>query len=141
MRLAVTRIDPTLPLPAYATPGSCAFDVYARVETVIAPHALALIPANLIVGVPPGHVLMLCSRSSTPKKGLLTPHGFGVIDQDFCGPENELKVQVLNYTDAPVTVARGERIAQAMVVPCPTLELEEVAATGASRGDFGSTGK
>jgi dUTP pyrophosphatase len=141
MKLQVTRVDQTLSLPTYATSGSCAFDLQARVETVVAPHALALIPANLIVRIPAGYVLMLCSRSSTPKRGLLTPHGFGVIDQDYCGPEDELKIQVLNYTDSPITVGRGDRLAQAMLVHCPRWDFEEVTADGQSRGAFGSTGK
>lgn len=141
MKLTITRVDQTLPMPTYGTAGSCAFDLYARVETVIPPHALAFVPGNFIVRIPEGYVLMLCSRSSTPKRGLLTPHGFGLIDQDFCGPEDELRVQVLNYTDAPVTVERGNRIAQAMLVPCPRWEFEEAAAEGPSRGAFGTTGK
>ncbi len=143
MELRLTRIDRDLPLPAYATTGSVAFDVYARQETVIAPHGLGLVPTNLIVQVPAGHALLLCSRSSTPKKkGLSTPHGFGIIDQDFCGPKDEMLVQVYNFTDAPVTVARGERFAQAMVVPVVRCELIETEiAAEKSRGGFGSTGR
>jgi dUTP pyrophosphatase len=141
MLLPVTRIDRDLPLPKYETPGAAAFDLLARVRTVIEPRELAFIPANLIVKIPDDHVLLLCSRSSTPKKkGLLTPHGFGVIDRDYCGPTDELKVQVYNFTAEPVTVERGERIAQALVLPAPTLEIVEVAASGESRGGFGSTG-
>jgi dUTP pyrophosphatase len=143
MRLEVARIDKTLPLPRYETTGACAFDVTARVDTVIAPKALGYVPGNLVVCVPDGYVLMLCSRSSTPrKKGLLTPHGFGVIDLDYCGPTDELIVQVYNFTDAPVTVARGERIAQCLVVPAVRCELAEVEKVGAkSRGAFGTTGQ
>jgi len=142
MELRLTRIDPSLPLPAYATAGSVAFDVYARQETVVPPHGLGLVPTNLVVQVPAGHALLLCSRSSTPKKkGLSTPHGFGIIDQDFCGPADEMLVQVYNFTDAPVIIARGERFAQAMVVPIGRCELVETAiATAESRGGFGSTG-
>ena len=71
MRLGITLIDKTLPMPAYATPGSVAFDVYARTDVSVASKAIELIPTNLIVRVPPGHALLLCSRSSTPlKKGL-----------------------------------------------------------------------
>lgn len=142
MELKVTRIDTTLPLPEYTTPGAAAFDVYARVETIVAPHALGFVPGNFIVHVPDGHVLLLASRSSTPrKKGLHMPHGMGVIDRDYCGPNDELLVQVWNPGDAPVVVARGERIAQAFVVPAPRLEIVEVpAGEGASRGGFGTTG-
>ncbi|MFA6603748.1 MAG: dUTP diphosphatase [Patescibacteria group bacterium] len=141
INLEISRIDPTLPLPTYATPGSVAFDIYAREETAIAPAKLALIPSNLIVRVPEGYVLLLASRSSTPlKKGLLTPHGIGIVDQDFCGPTDEMKVQVYNFTAAEVVIKRGERIAQALVLPVAKCDLVEVEMTGASRGGYGSTG-
>jgi dUTP pyrophosphatase len=142
MKLAVTRIDQALPLPKYETPGACAFDVFARETAVIAPKTLGFIPTGLVVCVPEGHALLLASRSSTPKKkGLLIPHGMGIVDQDYCGPEDEMRVQVWNFTDSPVTVERGERVAQAMLVPVVRCELVETApATEKSRGGFGSTG-
>lgn len=145
MDLRITRIDKDLPLPKYETPGACAFDVCAREETVVAPKSLGFIPTGLVVCVPDGHTLLLASRSSTPKKkGLLIPHGIGIVDQDYCGPEDELKVQVWNFTDEPVTVARGERVAQAMLVPivrCALTEVELEKEGAKSRGGFGSTGQ
>lgn len=142
MQLRVTRVDTALPLPKYESAGACAFDVYARIETVIEPKSLGYVPTNLIVCVPEGYVLLLCSRSSTPrKKGLLTPQGVGVIDQDYCGPTDEMLLQVMNFTDAPVTVARGERIGQALVMPIARCEVVEgPPQSDKSRGGFGSTG-
>ena len=141
MQLRITRIDATLPMPKYETAGSCAFDVYARVDTVIEPKSLGRIPTNLIVCVPEGHVLLLCSRSSTPKKkGLLAPQGVGVIDQDFCGQNDEMLFQVWNFSDETVTVTRGERVAQALVVPIASCEIFEGTPNADSRGGFGSTG-
>ncbi|HSD12640.1 MAG TPA: dUTP diphosphatase [Patescibacteria group bacterium] len=142
MELRVTRVDKSLPLPKYETPGACAFDVFARETTVVAPKSLGFIPTGLVVCVPEGHTLLLASRSSTPKKkGLLIPHGIGIVDQDYCGPDDEMKVQVWNFTDAPVTVERGERVAQAMLVPIVRCALVDVAPRAdKSRGGFGSTG-
>ena len=142
MELRFTRVDETLPAPTYATHGSVAFDVAARVDVVVAPGTLARIPSNLIVNVPVGYVLMLCSRSSTPAKlGLHVPHGVGLVDQDYCGPSDELLVQVYNPGPAPVEVKRGDRIAQAMLVPVERATLVESAlATSENRGGFGSTG-
>ncbi|HCC22422.1 dUTPase [Candidatus Uhrbacteria bacterium RIFOXYC2_FULL_47_19] len=141
MQLPITRIDKTLPLPKYETPGSVAFDLYARETTTVQPNALALIPANLIVQIPPGFTLLLAARSSTPKKGLSVPHGIGIIDQDFCGPNDELSVQVMNWTNQQVTVERGERIAQALIVPIAQVELvERETVTSTNRNGFGSTG-
>ena len=142
MELRITRIDPTLPMPEYQTPGSVAFDVYARESVTIAPKTIALIPTNLIVCVPEGYVLLLASRSSTPKKsGLLPPHGIGVLDQDYCGPKDEMLVQVWNFTDAPSVVERGQRIAQALIMPIERCTLVEApVTTEKSRGGVGSTG-
>jgi dUTP pyrophosphatase len=143
MELRISRIDPTLPMPKYETGGACAFDVHARIDVEIAPRSLGFIPGNLIVCVPTGYALILASRSSTPKrKGLLIPHGIGIVDQDYCGPNDELTVQVYNFTDQPVSVARGERIAQALLVPIEKCVLKEVEPQAASsRGGFGSTGQ
>ena len=143
LRVRIARVDPALPLPAYETPGSVGFDLLAREETMVAPGGIARIPANVIVETPPGYMLLVAARSSTPaKKGLSVPHGIGVIDQDYCGPEDEVKVQVYNFTDAPVTVARGERIAQGIFVRVDQAAWEELAAPERpTRGGFGSTGE
>lgn len=138
----IARVDRSLPLPTYSTPGSAGFDLVARCETVIAPRQIARIPANVIVATPPGYVLIVASRSGTPaKKGLTPPHGIGVIDRDFHGPEDEILVQVYNFTDLEVTVHRGERVAQGLFVRVDRACWHELSeAEGPSRGGFGSTG-
>lgn len=143
MKLAITRIDNDLPLPKYETPGAVAFDVYARETIAVEARAIALVPTNLVVQIPEGYALLLASRSSTPrKKGLTIPHGIGIIDQDYCGPEDELRAQVFNNGTEAVTVERGERIAQALIVPIVRVEIvEREFATTESRGGFGSTGQ
>jgi len=140
--LRVRRIDPDLPLPQYQTAGSVGFDLVVREDTRIQPWEIALVPCNLVVQTPPGFMLLVAARSSTPRrKGLLVPHGVGIIDQDYCGPEDEIRVQVLNFTSRPVVVERGERIAQAILVSIARAELVESTALPAeSRGGFGSTG-
>ena len=86
-------------------------------------------------------MLLVTLRSSTPRrKGLLAPHGVGIIDQDYCGEGDELMVQVYNFRDEAVTVKRGERIAQAMFVPIMHVTWHEVDDMGKGRGGFGSTG-
>lgn len=141
MNVRIQRIDKTLPLPLYETGGSVGFDFLAREECVITPGAIVLIPSNVIVEVPKGYMLMVASRSSTPrKKNLTPPHGFGVIDHDYCGPEDEIKIQVYNFGTNPVTVARGEKIAQGIFVRVDHCTFEEVDhITHKSRGGFGST--
>lgn len=142
MKVSIKRIDAELPLPVYESVGAVGFDFVAREETVVAAKSLGLIPANVVVEVPAGYMLVIASRSSAPKKkGLLTPHGVGIIDHDYCGPSDEIKVQVYNFRGETVVIARGEKIAQGVFVRIDKFEFEEVAEMKReSRGGFGSTG-
>ncbi|MFA6486370.1 MAG: dUTP diphosphatase [Candidatus Magasanikbacteria bacterium] len=142
MQIKITRIDKTLPLPAYHTAGSVAFDFAASADTTIASRALGYIPTGLIIQAPPGYMLAIIARSSLAKKhGLMLGNGVGVIDQDYCGPQDEIKLMVYNITDAPVTITRGERVAQGIFLPVQIAEWQEVdEIASASRGGFGSTG-
>lgn len=138
----IKRIDHDLPLPQYETKGSVGFDLLARETVVIKPQEIARIPANVIVEVPQGYALFLAPRSSTPvKKSLMFPHSIGVIDQDYCGDNDELLIQVYNFSQEAVTVERGEKIAQGLFVKCDQLPWKEVVEMGGeNRGGFGSTG-
>ena len=141
LQVTIKRIDTSLPLPTYATAGSVGFDLVCREETEVAPRKLGYIPGNVIVQTPPGYMLLLTMRSSTPRrKGLLIPHGVGIIDQDYCGDGDELMVQVYNFRDEAIKVQRGERIAQGLFVPVLQVVWNEVESVGKGRGGFGSTG-
>ncbi len=142
MQVNIKRIDPTLPLPAYHTAGSAAFDLYARETVAIAPHGLYKIPSNVIIATPPGHVLLVFARSSlASKKGLMLGNSVGVLDSDYCGPADEILISVYNFTDQAVTVERGERIAQGIIIPIEHAEWQEANMLAEeSRGGFGSTG-
>lgn len=141
LEVMVKRVDPTLPLPTYATEGAVGFDLICREHTEIAAHQLGRVPGNVIVTTPPGYMLLITLRSSTPKrKGLLMPHGVGVVDQDYCGEGDELLMPVYNFRDETVVVQRGERIAQGIFVPIMRVTWHEVDEVGLARGGFGSTG-
>ncbi|MDP2677082.1 MAG: dUTP diphosphatase [bacterium] len=142
MNVRIKRIDKSMPLPEYQTQGAAAFDVYSRIDTTIEPQSLGYIPTNLIIESPEDHVLILASRSSSPKKGLLIPHGMGVIDSDYCGDTDEILFQVLNYTNSPVVIKRGDRIGQGMFVKLSRARSwdEQESMDKKSRGGFGSTG-
>ena len=142
MRLKIKRLDPSIGLPAPATGGAAGFDLAAAADVEVPPRSIRLIGTGLVIGVPDGHFLGIFARSSTPlKRGLMVANGVGIIDSDYCGPADEIKIQVLNITDAPVTVARGDRLAQGIVLPCPRVEWNEVEEmTVPTRGGFGSTG-
>ncbi|MBT3292704.1 dUTP diphosphatase [Candidatus Peregrinibacteria bacterium] len=142
MQVSIQRIDTSLPLPQYESKGAVGFDFVTRETTTIEAGCIGLVPGNVIVKVPEGHMLIISPRSSLPrKKGLVCPHSIGVIDQDYHGPEDEILIQVQNITKEPVTVERGERIAQGLFVRVDRAEWQEVDSHGAeTRGGFGSTG-
>jgi len=141
MKVKIKRIDKSLPLPVYETAGAVGFDLLCRESQTIAPQTVGLIPANVIVETPPGYMLMVTLRSSTPRKrNLLIPHGVGVIDQDYCGDGDEILLQVYNFSQSPVTVERGDRIAQGIFVKVAQADWIEVDQMDAeTRGGFGST--
>jgi len=142
MKVKIKRIDKSLPIPEYQTNGSVAFDLYSRLDLEIKPNKIMLIPTNLIIQTPPGYMLMLASRSSTPMKlGLRVSNGIGIIDQDYCGPEDEIKLQVQNFTNKTVKIEKGQRIGQATFVQINKAKWDEDDEIKTnSRGGFGSTG-
>ncbi len=141
MYVSIQRIDATLPLPQYHSAGAVGFDLVTRETTVIEPGKIGLVPGNVIVKVPEGFALLIVPRSSLPRKKMLVcPHSIGVIDQDYHGPKDEILVQVQNIGSEPVTVERGERIAQGIFVRVDRAEWVEVDGHSAgTRGGFGST--
>jgi len=143
MKVRIKRIDKSLPLPVYETGGSVGFDLLSRIKMDIKPGQIALIPSNVIVEVPNGYSLIVASRSSTPRKlGLTEPHGIGIIDQDYCGNDDEIKIQVMNFTGKQVTIEKGAKIAQGLFIRTDRFEFQEVEEIKKeSRGGFGSTDK
>jgi dUTP pyrophosphatase len=142
MDVFITRVDPTLELPQYHTVGAAAFDFVTRETTTIEAGKIGLVPGNVIVKVPEGFALLVLPRSSLPRKKMLVcPHSLGLIDQDYHGPKDEIFVQVQNISEGPVTIERGERIAQGLFVKIERATFKEVDSHGVdSRGGFGSTG-
>ena len=142
MKIHIKRIDKTLPLPKYQTGGSVAFDMYTRIEAHIPPGETALLPSNLIIKPPPGYMLMLAARSSLAKKrGLKMANGVGIIDQDYCGNEDEIHMLIHNFSKEGVDVARGDRLAQGIFVPITKATWDEHQEMNEeNRGGFGTTG-
>ena len=142
LNVRIRRIDSSLPLPKHETSGSVGFDLRSRKSITVPPSEIRRVPANVIVAVPDGYMLMIAARSSLPfRKGLMIPNGVGVVDRDYCGPEDEIHVQVYNFSKRPVEVARGERLAQGILVRADRVAWDEAEALREkSRGGFGSTG-
>jgi dUTP pyrophosphatase len=143
MLLKIRRRDATVALPGYGTDDSAGFDLASSHDLVVPPGQIALVRTGLVIEVPPGHFLGIFARSSTPlKRGLLVANGVGVVDPDYSGPNDEIMIQVLNFTASPVAVSRGDRLAQGIVLPAPRVTWEEVSSIkDVTRGGFGGTGR
>ena len=138
----IRRLHPHVSLPEYQTSGSAAFDLAASDDVTIAPGEVKLVPTGLVIEVPAGMFLGIFARSSTPlKRGLMVANGVGVVDSDYCGPQDEIKIAVINVTKTAIDVKRGDRLAQGILLPTPRIEWEEVGELRSdSRGGFGATG-
>jgi dUTP pyrophosphatase len=107
-----------MPLPSYQTAGAAGFDLAASADVTIDPGQIVLVPTGLVIEVPAGHFLGIFARSSTPlKRGLVVANGVGVVDSDYCGPADEIRIQVLNVSRESVVVRRGDRLAQGIILP------------------------
>ena len=141
MEVPVRRIDTDLPLPEYKTAGAAAMDCYVRIDTTVAPGTVSYVPLNLAMRPPRGHFVLLIARSSLHKRGIMLANNVGIGDEDFCGDNDEYQAALYNFSGAPVTMARGERIVQMLLLPFDRVTWQEVASLGApDRGGFGTTG-
>lgn len=141
LSVRITRIHPDAVLPQYQTADAAGFDLAALQDVTIEPGRVALIPTGLVIRVPVRMFLGIFARSSTPmKRGLMIANGVGVVDPDYCGPTDEVKVAVMNFTEATVTVKAGDRIAQGILLDAPRVEWVEAETSETSRGGFGSSG-
>ena len=145
--LAVVRLDPELPLPARAHDGDAGVDLYSAVDVVLEPGRRALVPTGIAVAIPHGMVGLVHPRSGLATRvGLSIVNTPGTVDAGYRG---ELKVTLINLDpDQPITVARGDRIAQLLVQRIELPELVEVASfdeagladTTRGSGGHGSSG-
>ena len=137
-------LDPRAKAPLYATPGAAAADLCALLDEplTIAPMQRVLVPTGLAIELPgPDCVALVYARSGLSiKHGLCMANGVGVIDSDYRG---ELRVPMVNLSDAPYTVQPGERVAQlciALVWQAAFVPADTLTDTARGAGGFGSTG-
>lgn len=141
MKVSIKRFDTSLPLPEYKTTGAAGMDLYAREETVIPAHSIGYVPLNIALQLPKDCWLLVSARSSLHKRGVMMANGIGVGDYDYRGDGDEYKAALLNFTDQSVTIERGERIVQMIVMQRePVTLVEKESFETADRGGFGSTG-
>jgi dUTP pyrophosphatase len=140
--LPLRRIDPGLPIPAYAHDGDAGLDLFAADDVVLAPFERALVPTGVAVAIPEGYAGFVQPRSGLAlRSGLSFVNTPGLIDAHYRG---EIKLIAINLD--PVTaieIKRGDKVAQLViqaverVVVTPVETLDE---TRRGEGGFGSTG-
>lgn len=137
----VRRDDPSVPLPAYAREGDAGLDLAAAAPVTLPPGGRALVPTGLRVAIPDGHAGLVLPRSGLAlRTGVTVLNAPGLIDSGYRG---EIGVLLINHDAEPVTIGRGERIAQLVIQAVARATLLEVPALGESTrgtGGFGSTG-
>lgn len=141
--IRIKRLDPRATLPAYQTSGSAAFDLSLIEEVTIPAQSFVKVRTGLVIQIPEQHVLLIAARSSSPiKKGITIANGIGIIDSDYCGPEDEIFLLLKNVRDEPIQLQAGDRVCQALIVPVLQGLIEEVQEmTAPNRGGHGSTGQ
>ena len=153
MKIRIYRKDKSVPLPERKTSRSVGLDVYASETVELYPGEVKLVPTGLIIQSPPGYFFKIFIRSGfAVKNGVSLANDVGIIDEDYCGPEDEVKIALVRHynprdprRDEPLVIPRGTRIAQLIFEKneFPEIEWEEQERpdfAGRTRGGFGSTG-
>ncbi len=143
VRRVRTHAEP-LPLPRYETALAAGLDLRADIEgeRVLGPLERMAVPTGLALALPPGY-----EGQVRPRSGLALRHGVtllnapGTVDADYRG---EVQVVLVNLSNEPFTLRRGDRVAQLVVAAAPQAALVEVDVleeTSRGAGGFGSTGR
>ena len=141
IKLPVTRLDPSIELPAYAREGDAGLDLRAAHEATLEPGGRGLVGTGLAVAIPPGYAGLVIPRSGLAlSQGVTVLNAPGLVDAGYRG---ELKVLLVNHGEKPVTVRRGDRVAQLVVQSverAEPIEVGELPPSERGAGGFGSTG-
>lgn len=140
--VTVTRLDPDVPLPAYAHPGDAGADLVTTVDVHLPPGERVLVPTGIAIALPEGFAAFV-----HPRSGLALRHGLSIVNTPGtidAGYRGEIKVLLVNHDHADaVTLSRGDRIAQLVVQRVEHVRFAESGVLPASErgsGGYGSTG-
>jgi dUTP pyrophosphatase len=142
LEVPVRRLDPDIPMPAYAHPGDAGADLVTTVDVTLAPGERAMVPTGIALALPDGYVALV-----HPRSGLAARHGLSIVNTPGtidAGYRGEIKVMLINHDPRePIELRRGDRIAQLVVQRFERAAFVEVAALPESvrgAGGYGSTG-
>ena len=142
MKISFLKLDPELPTPRHSHPGDGGVDLYARIDFELVPGERQMIPTGVAIAIPDGYAGLV-----VPRSGLAARHGFGVVNSPGLidsGYRGEVQVILINHGDETVSMTRGERIAQLVVIPVADqqwIAVEDLPGTVRGEGGFGSTGR
>jgi dUTP pyrophosphatase len=153
MKIRIYRKDKSIPLPERKTKHSVGLDVYVSETIALHSGEVKLAPTGLIIESPPGYYFRIHVRSGfSVKHGISLANDVGIVDEDYCGREDELKIALIKHfnpndldKDKPFIIEKGTRIAQIIFEKntVPEVEWDEQDNpdfAGKTRGGFGSTG-
>lgn len=140
--LPIKRLDPSVELPRYAYCGDAGLDIRSNEDIVLKPYERAMVSTGLAIAIPDGYAGFMQPRSGlAAKQGLTVLNTPGLIDAHYRG---ELKIIIINLDkEHPVSIHKGDRIAQLVIQAVPQVELNEVddlGDTDRGQGGFGSSG-
>jgi dUTP pyrophosphatase len=138
--MRIKKESPDAQIPTLGSEGAGAFDCYAHQSATLYPGEKQKISLGFRIEVPANHVAMLVPRSSTGSRGMHLANGIGILDSDFRGVAI---ANIVNNSDEPMLITRGDRICQMLISPVwvPKLQVvEELSDTVRGEGGFGSTG-
>lgn len=139
----VKRLREDVQIPEYHTGKAAGFDLAIADRITVGSAGydgqIVLAGTGLVIAAPIDHFLYITFRSSTPRKYGVTVLE-GIVDEDYCGDEDEIKLQIMNLSKAAKTIPAGTRLAQGVFIPVAQGVFYESNVMGKSRGGFGSTG-
>ena len=146
MQIKIKKVHPDAVIPKFATNGAACFDLHAvdcgDGAPIFAGSALT-IRTGLAFEIPPGNVMLIFSRSGHGfNNDVSLSNAVGVIDSDYRG-EVHVKLRNDSGLGAVFRAHPGDRIAQALILPLPHIQLVEsmdLSDTERGAGGFGSTG-
>ncbi|MEU7873813.1 dUTP diphosphatase [Dactylosporangium sp. NPDC049140] len=142
MDVLVRRLDPELPLPAYAHPGDAGADLYAAQDVELGPGERALVRTGIAIALPEGYVGLVHPRSGlAAKMGVTIVNAPGTVDSGYRG---EILVNLINHDRViPAKISRGDRIAQLVIQRVERAHfhaVDDLPDTVRGAGGHGSTG-
>jgi len=142
LTLQVKRCRAGAKLPRFAHPGDAGLDLCAADDVILQSFERALIPTGVQIAIPEGYAGFVMPRSGNALKlGLSFPNTPGLIDSGYRG---EVQVLAINLDpETPLSLEAGDRIAQLVILPVPTVavrEVDELDMTQRGEAGFGSSG-